>query len=110
MCSCRQPGLDFASSLLKSNVEFLNVSVEEVPELVQKLCEALRVPAPADFGAECEPAAKKAKTGVDLEPPPGHSKKLTSTFRTQLFRLTMKTRESRCGGKGTARCRDRVPA
>ena len=67
MCLCRKPGLDFAPSLLKRNVEFLNVTVEEVPQLVQKLCQALGVPAPADFAAEREPAAKKAKTGADLE-------------------------------------------
>jgi hypothetical protein len=52
------------------------------------------------------PASKSPQAA----PPPGHSKKLTSTFRTQLFRLRTKTRESRCGRKGTARCRDRVPA
>ena len=64
LCLYRGPGLDFASSLLKRNAEFLNVKVEEVPNLVQNLCEALRAPPPA---ADGEPAAKKAKTAVDLE-------------------------------------------
>ncbi len=53
---------------------------------------------------------RRTRSTIVSTPSVDTQKSLTSTFRTQLFRLRTKTRKARCGRKGTAGCRRRVPA